>query len=49
MKIISAVLTVLFTLAVTGPAFAFESNTQTNAQVYFAIPFGAPTSSATSA
>ncbi len=40
MKKLSGILAVLFTLATTGQAFAFDSAHQTNAQIYFAIPFG---------
>lgn len=42
MKKFSTILAVLFTLATTGQAFAFDGSPETNAQVYFAIPFGAP-------
>ena len=41
MKKFSVILAVLFTLATTGQAFAFSGAAETNAQVYFAIPFGA--------
>jgi hypothetical protein len=41
MKKFSVILAVLFTLATTGQAFAFSGSAETNAQVYFAIPFGA--------
>ena len=41
MKKLSGILAVLFTLATTGQAFAFDHALQTNAMVYFAIPFGA--------
>ena len=41
MKKFSGILAVLFTLATTGQAFAFDHALQTNAMVYFAIPFGA--------
>ena len=41
MKMFSVILAVLFTLATTGQAFAFSGLAETNAQVYFAIPFGA--------
>ena len=41
MKKFSVILAVLFTLATTGQAIAFSGSAETNAQVYFAIPFGA--------
>lgn len=40
MKNLTVILAMLFTLSVTGPAFAFDSSLETHAQVYFAIPFG---------
>ncbi len=41
MKKLTVILAVLFTLANTGLGFAFDGAPKTNAQVYFAIPFGA--------
>ena len=40
MKMLTVILAALFTLASTGQAFAFDSAHESNAQVYFAIPFG---------
>ena len=39
MKMLTVILAALFTLASAGQAFAFDSAHETNAQVYFAIPF----------
>ncbi len=41
MKKLNVILAVLFTLATTGQAFAFDPSFETSAQAYFAIPFGA--------
>ena len=40
MKMLTVILAALFTLASAGQAFAFDRAHETNAQVYFAIPFG---------
>lgn len=40
MKMLTVILAALFTLASTGQVFAFDSAHESNAQVYFAIPFG---------
>ncbi len=40
MKMLTVILVAWFTLASGGQAFAFDSVPETNAQAYFAIPFG---------
>lgn len=40
MKMLTVIMAALFTLVSAGQAFAFDRSHETNAQVYFAIPFG---------